>query len=359
MKELNLEEKARRYDEAIEVARKIKNGEPINVPDGTLIPVAIFPELKGSEDERIRKALIQIFNVENFEGYNIKNEEVIAWLEKQGEKSDNHVEPKFKVGDYVVGKYISGYISEVRDDCYLLDYQGFSIDKQDNYHLWTIKDAKDGDVLQLGEVTAIFKKFIGRGHCRCYCSVCDGEFEIPSQDGGDNDYGCDNAIPATKEQWKRLEKAITEAGYTFDFEKKELKHIAEPINGEDFGIDGLWHAQRILEETLGSVDGYQTDDGILEHKCAISAVKKLYGQKPSWSEEDKKMIDDAIGAIGAADYYTYDDKQEIENWLKFLKERYTWKPSDEQMEVLYKYAEQNSYDGAVLTSLYNDIKKLK
>ena len=36
-----------------------------------------------------------------------------------------------------------------------------------------------------------------------------------------------------------------------------------------------------------------------------------------------------------------------------------WKPSDEQMQTLYRYAEQNNYDGAVLTSLYNDIKKLK
>lgn len=37
-----------------------------------------------SKDDRIRKALIQIFNMENFENYDIKNEEVIAWLEKAG-----------------------------------------------------------------------------------------------------------------------------------------------------------------------------------------------------------------------------------------------------------------------------------
>ena len=43
--------------------------------------------------------------------------------------------------------------------------------------------------------------------------------------------------------------------------------------------------------------------------------------KAAWSEEDEKMLDNAIGAIGAADYYTYDDKQEIENWLKSLKQR--------------------------------------
>ena len=37
----------------------------------------------------------------------------------------------------------------------------------------------------------------------------------------------------------------------------------------------------------------------------------------------------------------------------------TWKPSDEQMAILYKYAEQNNYDGSILTSLYNELKKLR
>lgn len=62
--------------------------------------------------------------------------------------------------------------------------------------------------------------------------------------------------------------------------KVEQKPIEE-VNGEDYGIDGLYHAQRILEQTLGNVEGYQSDDGILEHKCAISAVKKLSEQKPA------------------------------------------------------------------------------
>lgn len=51
------------------------------------------------------------------------------------------------------------------------------------------------------------------------------------------------------------------------------------------------------------------------------------------------------------------------DWLESLKNRVapqnTWKPSVEQMDTLWLYAEQNNYDGAVLTSLYNDLKKLK
>jgi len=47
-------------------------------------------------------------------------------------------------------------------------------------------------------------------------------------------------------------------------------------------------------------------------------------------------------------------------WLeKRGEQKPTWRPSGEQMKFLWKYAEQNNYDGRVLTSLYNDLKKLK
>ena len=79
-----------KYKEALERARKIENGEPIDVPDGTHIPVAIFPELKESEDERIRKALIELVRmvdknpIHQIFGYgDIKYSDMIAWLEKQ------------------------------------------------------------------------------------------------------------------------------------------------------------------------------------------------------------------------------------------------------------------------------------
>ena len=110
-------------------------------------------------------------------------------------------------------------------------------------------------------------------------------------------------------------------------EKKELKKIEEEINGEDYGIDSLYHAQRILEKTLGSVDGYQSDDGILEHKCAISAVKKLYEQKPAWNEEDEKQARQ-IERIVHDDGCTQKLQKQIAGWFKSLKDRYTWRPSD-------------------------------
>jgi len=151
----------------------------------------------------------------------------IGMTNKQSEidekKPADKVEPKFKAGDYVVGKYISGYISEVRDDCYLLDYQGFSIDKQDDYHLWTIQDAKDGDVLASGGVVFIFNK-IHSVWLNCHCSEHnDGSFIAESYDLLNKHLS--EVYPATKEQHDKFFAKMKEAGYKWDAEKKELKKI--------------------------------------------------------------------------------------------------------------------------------------
>ena len=137
--------------------------------------------------------------------------------------------------------------------------------------------------------------------------------------------GSDVISPATKEQCDLLFQKMTEAGYEWDAEKKELGKIEdEEYNGDDYGIDSLFHAQRILEKTLGKVDGYQTDDGILSHKCAITAVKKLYEQKSAgWSEEDKIRLDRICKTLwknrkGDTDEI-FQQEQDVD-WLKSLKD---------------------------------------
>ena len=87
----------------------------------------IFPELKESEDERIRKALIQHIKDKVSVILGWRKEELINWLEKQGEqKTINKVKPKFKVGDII--KYVGEReefskekhtIKKIFDDFYL------------------------------------------------------------------------------------------------------------------------------------------------------------------------------------------------------------------------------------------------
>ena len=84
------EEKAKAYDEALEIARQIHNGNPSS---GTAIVVCeqIFPQLRESEDERIRKNLMRMVqNVRNDsteEGYyDIPFDKYLAYLEKKKEQ---------------------------------------------------------------------------------------------------------------------------------------------------------------------------------------------------------------------------------------------------------------------------------
>lgn len=80
------EEKAKAYDEALLIAKsKIKNNKDFVLYEDDVIE--IFPELKESEDEKIRKDLIQWideFPDTIWRGHYKKD--VIDWLEKQGEQ---------------------------------------------------------------------------------------------------------------------------------------------------------------------------------------------------------------------------------------------------------------------------------
>ena len=74
------------YKEALERAKNLRKdaidmGESIRAKQCEII----FPELKESVDEKIRKALIR-FHKSTVDVDGIKGEDIIAWLEKQVEQ---------------------------------------------------------------------------------------------------------------------------------------------------------------------------------------------------------------------------------------------------------------------------------
>ena len=100
MKELSTEEKARRYDEALERAKGAHNSAKSDKENGVtdknteytiLLAETIFPELKESEDEEMRKTLIKFFeewHKTRSHCWGISLPKILAWLEKQGEQID-------------------------------------------------------------------------------------------------------------------------------------------------------------------------------------------------------------------------------------------------------------------------------
>lgn len=273
----------------------------------------LIPELKENEDEGIRKWIKKELESKYVVGNTVNNvmaDKAFAWLEKQGKPKAEAITPKFKEGDWIV--YKDDYTKE--EDVLVVsnpDSKGTSLYTTDGHQkyylsweslkkarLWTIQDAKDGDVLYSergGGVESIhlvssWKKVDGKN---TLCSVCTYRIEddeiITGGLGAIWWHGVqDPFFPATKEQRDLLFQKMKEKGYEWDAVKKELKRIEqnpdELPNGEKILVeskstcyhnDGLYYAIDILETTLGKVEGYQSDDGILEHKCAISAVKQL------------------------------------------------------------------------------------
>ena len=176
-------------------------------------------------------------NERRFEDFGVTLKECLEWLEKQGEqKPTDKTEPRFKVGDWVVGDEGIFKITQYEDD------NGYNLTAltgcvvhfvlpdyvESNYHLWTINDAKDGDVLMTAKprnCPFIYRKTDYNNNLAYYYAGISGN--------GDFCEGClkrtmshfgsvVNIIPATKEQCDLLFQKMKDAGYEWDADKKRL-----------------------------------------------------------------------------------------------------------------------------------------
>lgn len=334
-----------------------------------------------------------------------------TYEDKSVSEEDEKPTPKFKVGDWVIDKQgivhqIENVIENMTNHTYGYDIVGggYFNDEVEGVRLWTIDDAKDGDILANKNAIFIFKCKYRDGSplCISYLGIIDTLESVIL----DFDFGIIDVHPATKEERDLLFQKIKEAGYVWDDEKKELriidwsKHVECDPNppsiyeesalseeDETSEIDGLYHAKTILEKTLGKVEGYQTDDGILEHKSAINSVTKLYEQKlveknkgnigktsSNWSEVDNVRLDEAIQMVESNGTLVRSDDavKLVSDWLKSLKDRLqpqnNWEPSDDQLKAFEHFVRSigevafiSPYDSntQLVYSLLSDLKKLK
>lgn len=211
-----------KYEEALEIARCYK---------GLRAEMEmIFPELKEkSKNEMMinfithELACIRATDEKDSDRYN-ELTEAITWLEKQNEHQQ--FLNKIQVGDELT-KNERGQLVNLSQ----LERVSKPRNKQkteESCHLWTIQDAKEGDVLVTrlspeGDWIGMYKQSTGDTFkTHCYLSAV-GEFVInPNRCKNHGTYGLH---PATKEQCDLLFQKIKEAGYEWDGEKKELKKI--------------------------------------------------------------------------------------------------------------------------------------
>lgn len=203
--------------------------------------------MSNKDDERLRKTTIAFLKDFAEQGYE-NAVECIDWLEKQGEEEKvdtqncvnptNNPEPQFHEGDFIVNDYCRGKIIELTSDAYLLDIgQGIPFSCEDSMHLWTIQDARDGDLIYVSTeekgIQAIFHEY-KNDIIFFHCYLC-GNFV----QGGYMPIGSVELVyPLQKTHYNRFFEKMHEAGYEWDAEKKKLKKIDdEEVNGENYGID--------------------------------------------------------------------------------------------------------------------------
>lgn len=184
-------------------------------------------------------------------------------------KSEFHVQPKFKSGDWLVYKYDNCFagglreaqVVKVEDGVYFFASGTTGSWKfiDENCRLWTIADANDGDVLVTTKIRScpfIYRKTGYNNDLAYYYAGVDGN--------GDFCEGClkrtlyhfgqvANTAPATKEQRDLLFAKMIVAGYEWDSKKKELRKIKphydiknfkpfDKVLGRNCCRSGVWRA---------------------------------------------------------------------------------------------------------------------
>lgn len=186
----------------------------------------------------------------------------LTLLEKQGKNYADKVEPKFHEGEWINGYYTNYKVLSVNNGGYVVeDTDGNKInilfENEKFHHLFTIADAKDGDVLATSAGAFIYNGNNGGGSCPgSYCGIDTlGGFKT----GVKHHWTGKPVYPATKEQRNLLFQKMKEAGYEWDAEKKELKKV------------------HVIDEGKAEMD--------------YCFTKMLNGEKVSsaWSENDEKQ----------------------------------------------------------------------
>jgi hypothetical protein len=342
------------YKEAFERARTIHNEHRAQCAD---VMVKVFPELCESEDEKIRKELIAFLNhYHTGQGKTVVyDNDWISWLEKQGsQKSIEKVEPKFKVGDWVVhdmsdGRKVIRQIVNMTNKSYVLDGEDFNTfyfnDLENDYHLWSIQDAKDGDVLSAEKQPFIYNGKFTELKVGAYCGLDYlGNFVV-SQYSQKCNWACnENIRHTTEEQRDLLFQKMKEAGYEWDAEKKELKNIPNAL--EECEIEHIEHGKYYYcikdyytggNKRVSKGEVVQALRGMSMMALGVKAneyfipVKCIVDARHAWSEEDERIYQSIMDD-------TLQENQlngEQTNWLKDIKYRYFPQPKQERSEGMY------------------------
>lgn len=377
MKELTIEEKAKRYNELKVKAQQIHNKE-----NDVLILHTIeemFPELKEFKDENIRDFLVEFIKACGWSEKQFPpKEKCIAWLEKQGDKVSaiEGFETEFErqVSHLIASainrehEYNEGYVKWTVNA--LLNFAKHELEKQGEQKPaeWSEEDERERnhciDFLNHPDMIKATPT-IANG-CKEWLKSFKERVQPQPKQGEKGTNGNDREIPI-------LESPLTikHAREVMGIEQKPVEHL-ELKSGHWYICHRAYccradhltvkEGEKVLCEEDGVIKGFVIKNAEKYFKEIRKPASFENKQKPIiWGEEEDRKLGAAIDLVNAtSEVWSKQYQQEYIDWLKSLKERYTWKPSDEQLDLLYDVLNPcDGFNREVLESLYQDLKKLK
>lgn len=216
---------------------------------------------------------------------------------------------KFKVGDWIISEeahkdYRICKITAVEDECYSIEsvegYKGFNNFKifEAIYHIWNIKDAQPGDVVVHDHEYFLFKNMNTSNDFFAYCKydAVFGYVNLEILADKKISYAIEDVVPATKDQRETLFRKLTEAGYKWNAEQRELINTGEGSDGNDLEkeIFRFWHEKgaNIYEDTAHHFANWQKER---DKKWLVVNHKQIFNN--GYAEGFEAGRDDAYDEI--------------------------------------------------------------
>ena len=345
---MNYEE---RYKEALKVMESLHSVVKYQSSSDALLASQTiekaFPELRESEDERIRKELYRYFrdlqlSSDREFSPSISIDEILAWLEKQGGQGIIDLKEYAKGILKGAAIHLMIWIDENLADGNMClsnmeceDLEDAMVNaKWDKIYKYIKKKVEKQNkqeqlYIRFGEVPTDEKSKIYQGEIKVGTENGVSVYPAFKTDEGNIVLGL--TLPITK-------TTLYTQQHLIEYDDRPCYLVKGDYVGKDTDGQPLINNVSIIEK----IDNYRVKE------------EKQWKQ-PSWSEEDEKMLDSIIDCLDGTGLLDFDQI----DWLKSIKPNH-WKPSDEQLSSLGRFIEgvYGCVDFMNIKSLYNELKQL-
>ena len=239
--------------------------------------------------------------------------------EKNEQQSNDKIKSKFHKGDWITIDKPCQIINIHDNGNYIVQYcddeKTHELSKnfcESYFHLWTIQDVKDGDVLEFGDhgrrvigILSYINKTTGKVDVSCLLEC--NKFKVGVF------YNLDTVKPhpVTKEQRDLLFQKIKEAGYKWNTETKTLEKLVEPkfkvgdkiVNLPMKYMGGSWTQGTISKITD---DKYIFTDSSYIYISNQDSWELVHDKKSKFDQKSLKPFDKVLARYNSDDMWKVD-----------------------------------------------------